>query len=176
LADRFNGKEITGEHLVLVMCHQMNAIQSNHCEPALAGYHAGRELIWDLDDSSHSFRFLIHDHDTKFSSLFDHVFISKSINVIHTPFQAPKANSFAERWVRSMREECLDHILIINQNHLHRVLKEYVNYYNHHRPHQGIQQQFPILGPRHNRYGPVRKHNILGGIIHDYYRQPSSST
>lgn len=62
------------------------------------------------------------------------MFISESINVIHCPFQAPKANSFAERWVRSEREECLDHILIINQNHLHRVLKEHVNYYNHHRP------------------------------------------
>jgi len=135
-----------------------------------------RELVWDLDDSSRTFRFLIHDHDTQFSSLFDNVFISESINVIHTPYQAPKANSCAERWVRSVREECLDHILIINQNHLHRVVKEYVNYYNHHRPHQGIHQQFPISGPRHNRYGLVRRHNILGGIIHDYYRQPSSST
>ena len=135
-----------------------------------------RQLIWDLGDSSHTFRFLIYDHDTKLSSRFDNVFISENINVIHTPFQAPKANSFAERWVRSVREECLDHILIINQNHLHRVLKEYVNYYNHHRPHQGIHQQFPISGPRHNRYGLVRRHNILGGIIDDYYRQPFSST
>ena len=143
-----------------------------------------RQLIWDLDDSSQTFRFLIHDHDTKFSSLFDNVFISESINIIHTPFQSPKANSFAERWVRSVREECLDHILIkaspvspgINQNHLRRVLKEYVNYYNHHRPHQGINQQFPISGPMLNRNGPVRRRNILGGIIHDYHRQPFSST
>jgi len=135
-----------------------------------------RQLIWNLDDSSHTFRFLIHDHDTKFSSLFDNVFVSESINVIHIPFQAPKANSFAERWVRSVREECLDHILIINQTHLRCVLKEYVNYYNHHRPHQGINQQFPISAPRHNRNGPVRQRNILGGIIHDYYRQSFSST
>ena len=135
-----------------------------------------RQLIWDLDDTSQTFHFLIHDHDTKFSSLFDNVFISESVNIIHTPFQAPKANSFAERWVRSVREECLDHILIINLNHLRRVLKEYVNYYNHHRPHQGINQQFPISGPIRNRNGPVRRRNILGGIIHDYYRQPFSST
>ena len=134
-----------------------------------------RQLIWDLDDSSQPFRFLVHDHDTKFSSLFDNVFISDSINVIHIPFQAPKANSFAKHWVRSVREECLDHILIINQNHLHRVLKEYVNYYNHHRPHQGIDQQFPISEPKHNRNGPIQRRNILGGIIHDYYRQPLSS-
>jgi len=134
-----------------------------------------RQLIWDLDDSSHTFRFLIHDHVTKFSSLFDNVFISESINVIHTPFVAPKANSFTERWVRSMREECLDHILIIIENHLHRVLKEYLNYYKHLRRHQGIHQHSPISGPRHNRYRSVRRHNILGGIINDYYLQPSSS-
>jgi putative transposase len=135
-----------------------------------------RQLIWDLDGSSPPFRFLIHDQDTKFSSLFDNVFISEGITVIHTPFQTPKANSFSERWVRSVREECLDHILIINQNHLRRVWKEYVNYYNHHRPHQGIDQQFPISSPRNNRNGSVRRRNILGGIIHDYYRQPFSST
>ena len=134
-----------------------------------------RQLIWDLDDSNQTFRFLIHDHDTQFSSRFDNVFFSESINIIHTPFQAPKASAFAERWVRSAREECLDHILIINQNHLRRVLSEYVDYYNRHRPHQGIDQQFPISGPRHNRNGPVRRRNILGGIIHDYYRQPLSA-
>jgi len=91
-----------------------------------------RQLIWELDNTPQLFRFLIHDHDTKFSSLFDNVFISEGIKIIHTPFQAPKANSFAERWVRSVREECLDHILIINQNHLRRVLMEYVDYYNLH--------------------------------------------
>ena len=96
-------------------------------------------------------------------------------DLVHT-FQAPQANSFAEHWVRSVREECLDHILIVNQNHLRRVSKEYINYYNHHRPHQVINQQFPISGPKHNRNGPIQRRNILGGIIHDYYRQPFSST
>ena len=104
------------------------------------------------------------------------MFISEGIKIIHTPFQAPKANSFAERWVRSVREECLDHILIINQNHLRSVLKEFVDYYNLHRPHQGINQQFPISGPIRSRNGPVRRRNIVGVIIHDYYRQPFSST
>jgi hypothetical protein len=135
-----------------------------------------RHLIWDLDDTTQSFRFLIHDHDTKFSSPFDNVFISEGIKIIHTPFQAHKANSFAERWVRSVREECLDHILIINQNHLRSVLKEFVDYYNLHRPHQGINQQFPKSGPIRSRNGPIRRRNIVGGIIHDYYRQPFSST
>ena len=109
------------------------------------------------------------------SPLFDNVFISESINVIHTPFQAPKANLFAERWVRSVFEECLDHILIVNQNRLRRVSKEYVNYYNHHRPHQGINQQFPISEPKHNRNRPILRRIILGGIIHDYFRQPFSA-
>ena len=66
-------------------------------------------------------------------------------DLVHT-FQAPQANSFAEHWVRSVREECLDHILIVNQNHLRRVSKEYINYYNHHRrPHQGIDQTIPYF-------------------------------
>jgi putative transposase len=85
---------------------------------------------------------------------------------------ASKANSFAERWVRPVREECLDHILIINQNHLRRVLKEYVDYYNLHRPHQGINQQTPIPHPA-STIGTIRRRNILSGIINDYYRSPS---
>jgi putative transposase len=135
-----------------------------------------RQLIWNLDDSRQSFHYLIHDNDTKFSGLFDNVFCSEGIKIIHTPFQAPKANSFAERWVRSVREECLDHIHIINHSHLRHVLQEYVNYYNHDRPHQGINQQIPISGTLRSQNGPIRRHNILGGIIHDYSRQPFSST
>jgi transposase InsO family protein len=79
--------------------------------------------------------FLIHDNDTKFTASFDNVFSSEGIEILHTPYQAPKANAFAERWVRSVREECLDHILVLNESHLHRVLKEYTDYYNYVRPH-----------------------------------------
>ena len=122
------------------------------------------------------FTFLIHDNDKKFTSSFDLVISSEKVEILHTPFQAPRANSFAERWVRSVREECLDQILILNENHLQRVLKEYDKYYNHARPHQGIGQRFPVsvLGREQNQYGPIRRRNILGGIIHDYQRQPSS--
>jgi len=60
------------------------------------------------------------------------------MHVIRTPFQAPNANAFAERWVRTIRQECLDHILILNANHLRRVLFEYADFYNSFRPHQGI--------------------------------------
>jgi hypothetical protein len=128
-----------------------------------------RQLVWEIQDQDRPLRFLIHDNDTKFSNAFDAVFESEGIHVINTPFRAPNANAFAERWVRTVREECLDHILILNINHLNRVLVEYSNYYNSSRPHQGIEQktpipqQFPINGVIHRR-------KILGGIINDYYR------
>lgn len=131
-----------------------------------------RQLVWYLRDQDDAFHFLIHDNDTKFSHSFDAVFASEGLRVIHTPFRAPNANAFAERWVRTVREECLDHILILSMNHLNRVLAEFTNYYNSARPHQGIEQhtpvpqQIPIEGIIHQR-------KILGGIIHDYYRAPT---
>ena len=76
--------------------------------------------------------------------------------------------------MRSVREECLDPILILNENHLRRVLKEYGEYYNHARPHQGISQHFPVSGPVRSTKGQVRRRDVLGGVIHDYYRQPSA--
>ncbi len=120
--------------------------------------------------------FLIHDNDTKFTSSFDHVFSSEGIEIIHTPYRAPRANAFSERWVRSVREECLDHILVLNENHLRRVLKGYGEYYNHVRPHQGICQRFPVsvTRPERSTKGPVCRRDVLGGIIHDYHRRPSS--
>ena len=102
------------------------------------------------------------------------VFESEGFHVIKTPVKAPNANAFAERWVRSAREECLDLILILNAAHLRRVLIEYIDYYNTARPHQGINQQSPIpysLPP----IGTIRCRNVLGGIIHDYYRAPIST-
>ena len=73
--------------------------------------------------------------------------------------------------MRSVREECLDLILILNESHLRRVLKEYGEYYNRARPHQGIDQHFPISRPVKNTKGLVRRRDVLGGVIHDYYRQ-----
>jgi putative transposase len=98
------------------------------------------------------------------------VFSSEGIEILHTSYRAPRANAFAERWVRSVREECLDHILILNEGHLHRVLREYGEYYNHARPHQGLDQAFPISGPVSNNGGLIRRRDILGCVINDYYR------
>jgi hypothetical protein len=77
-----------------------------------------------------------------------------------------------ERWVRTVREECLDHILIINEAHLRRVLNEFLGYYNVRRPHQSLEQQSPIPRSEPETTGEVKRRQILGGIINDYFRAP----
>ena len=104
-------------------------------------------------------------------STFDTVLAAEGVEVIRTPYRAPNANAYAERWVRSARTECLDHLLIANETHLPRVLTEYVAFYNHDRPHQGLAQQCPVARPTPVRDGPVRRHDRLGGLLHDYYRE-----
>ncbi len=133
-----------------------------------------RQLVWYLKDDPQDMAYLIHDNDKKFTSSFDTMFSSEGIKIVYTPFRTPRANAFAERWVRSIREECLDHILILNESHLCRVLKEYAEYYNHARPHQGIDQGFPVSGPVRSTRGPVHRRDVLGGVIHDYYSEPSA--
>ncbi len=129
-----------------------------------------RQLVWNLDGGIQTpMRFLIHDRDSKFASTFDQVFVSEGFEIVLTPFRAPKANAVAERWVRSVRQECLDQLLILNQRHLACVLKEYVHYYNTARPHQGLGQQTPVPLSR-SRRGTIHCRDVLGGILHDYYR------
>jgi transposase InsO family protein len=128
------------------------------------------QLVWALEEDGVDIRFLIHDNDSKFTAPFDTVFQSAGLHVIHTPFQAPNANAVAERWVRSVREECLDHLLILNQTHLRRVLNTFIDFYNTARPHQGLAQQSPIPRRLPHNTGPVQRREVLGGIIGDYYR------
>jgi len=122
-----------------------------------------------VQEQGRSFRFLIHDRDAKFPPGFDAVFTSEGLEVVRTPYRAPNANAFAERWVRSVREECLEHLLIANEGHLRRVLAEYVAFHNHARPHQGLEQRCPVALPTPARAGPVRRRDRLGGLLHDYY-------
>jgi len=129
-----------------------------------------RQVMWELDDREAAIRFLIHDNDNKFSQAFDTVFRSTGIKVIPTPYRAPNANAHAERWIRSVREECLDKVLIINQAHLRRVMREYVTFFNSARPHQGLDQRIPVPVLSREHTGPVRSRAVLGGLIHDYYR------
>ncbi len=131
-----------------------------------------RHINWKMQDGAISTRFLIHDRDSKFPTAFDTVFTSEDITIIRTPVRAPNANAFAERWVRSVREECLDKILIFSEGHLCRVLIAYLEYYNHARPHQGIDQQCPVpLVRSAARDGPIERRDILGGVLHDDYRR-----
>jgi hypothetical protein len=130
-----------------------------------------RQLSWQIRDGTLPVRFLIHDRDGKFPPAFDTAFSVERITIIRTPIQGPNANAFAERWVRSIREECLDKLLILNERHLHRVLIAYIDYYNHARPHQGIDQCCPVPIESGARDGPIARRDILGGVLHDYYRR-----
>lgn len=129
-----------------------------------------RQVMWALEDREPSIRFLIRDKDKKFTEAFDTVFRAEGIDVIRTPYRAPNANAYAERWIRSAREECLDKLLIIHQAHLRRVMGEYTAFFKTARPHQGLDQQIPVPKMTHGNTGPVRCRAVLGGIIHDYYR------
>ncbi len=117
-------------------------------------------------------RFLIRDRDAKFSGPFDEVFHSEDVRVIRTPVRAPRANAFAERWVRTVRTECLDWTLVLGRRHLERVLRAYAAHYNEARPHRGLglktPEPRPDPPPRPADAARVRKHDVLGGLIHEY--------
>ena len=91
--------------------------------------------------------------------------------MIRTPRRAPNANAFAERWVRSTRAECLDPLLIVNEAHLRRVLTDYAAFFNHARPHQGLDQRIPQAPDPCPLTGPIRCRDALGSLLHDYYRE-----
>ena len=103
-----------------------------------------RGLLMDMGEQPGQFRLLIRDRDAKFTAAFDHVFTAEGIRVVRTPVRAPKANAYAERWVRTVRTECLDWLLIRNRRHLERVLAVYVEHYNSARPHRSLDLQTPL--------------------------------
>ena len=114
---------------------------------------------------------MIPDRDSKFTRDFDEVFASEGIKIIKTPVRAPKANAIAERFVRTVRAECLDWLLILNRRHLERVLRVYVDHYNTQRPHRALELQPPE--PRYEArttVGEIRRRDPLGGLIHEYHR------
>jgi putative transposase len=118
-------------------------------------------------------RFLIRDNDRKYGASFSYVAIGTDIYVLHTPYRAPKANAICERFLGSLRRECLDHFIILSERHLYRIVKEYARYFNYARPHQGIDQQIPCQ-PAYPAMpaadGQVVSFPVLGGLHHAYHR------
>jgi len=133
-----------------------------------------RQLTWTLAERPEPFRFLIRDRDQKFTDDFDEVFRSNGLEIIRTPFRAPQANGVAERFVRTVRSECLDWLLILNDQHLERILDVFVEHYNGHRPHRAL----ALMPPRPTRppaasateWGEARvqRRDRLGGVVHEY--------
>ena len=136
---------------------------------------AARNLIMNLDERGHELRYLIRDRDAKVTAAFDTVFTAAGIGVVKIPPRAPRANAYAERWVGTVRSECLDWTLIWNEAQLHRVLTEYLRHYNSVRPHRSLDLQLPRPGSRLRWVDPVtaglvEKVGVLGGLIHEYRR------
>ena len=119
-------------------------------------------------------RYLIRDNDSKFGPNFAHVATTSGITVLRTPYRTPRANAVCERFLGSVRRECLDHFLIFHEKQLQRLLKAYMLYFNQARPHQGIQQQLPdppVLSlSLQNQYDKIVSVAVLGGLHHDYRR------
>jgi len=134
-----------------------------------------RNLLMDLDDRGQRPRFLIHDRDKKFSRAFDAIFESGAITTIRTPILAPNANAHVERWVGGVRRECLDRLLIFSRRQLERVLRVYVQHYNMRRPHRALDLRTPdplttsaARGDPAASATPIRRRDLLGGLIHEY--------
>jgi transposase InsO family protein len=134
-----------------------------------------RNVLMDLDERGHRFRYLIRDRDAKFTATFDAVFGAADIEVVKIPPRAPRANAYAERWVGTVRAECLDWTLIWNDRQLDRALTEYLRHYNTVRPHRSLDLQPPrptqltLLEPG-GRESSVQRVDVLGGLIHEYRR------
>jgi transposase InsO family protein len=131
-----------------------------------------RNLLIDLGDRAGKFRFLVRDRDAKFTRVFDDVMAGNGTRVIKIPPRSPRANAFAERWVRTVRSECTDRMLIFGERHLRAVLTEYAAHYNRRRPHRSLDLRAPADGADVIRVplGRIQRRQVLGGLINEYER------
>jgi putative transposase len=129
-----------------------------------------RNLVWAVQEGSVCARYLIHDRDATFCAAFDRVFATEDVEIVRTPYRAPNANAIAERWIRSVRQECLDHLLLLGERHAWRVLRAYIAFYNERRPHQGLGQECPVPTTSRAGTGRIQRQEVLGGLIHEYDR------
>ena len=138
-----------------------------------------RHVLWECEEYSIKPWFFLHDHDAGYSEGFDELLKYIGIAPVKTPYQAPNANAFAERWIRSLREECLNHLLIFGLDRLQYVLDQYKDYFNQHRPHQGIGNRIPArigrdmkggqtILDKSNDAGGVKCKQFLGGLLKSY--------
>jgi putative transposase len=132
-----------------------------------------RNLLLVLGERGRRRRFVLRDRDTKFTRSFDGVFCAEGAEMLVTPVQAPNANAHAERWIRTVRAECLDWLLIFGRGHLEQVLRVYVEHYNAHRPHRalGLQPPDPVVGltlTGTDQPARVHRRDLLGGLLHEY--------
>jgi transposase InsO family protein len=132
-----------------------------------------RNLLLALEEQRRRVHFLLRDRDAKFCRSFDDVFRAEGAEILLTPVQAPNANADAERWIRTVRAECLDWLLVLWPSHLARVLCVYVNHYNRHRPHRALGLQPPdppasLVPISEDRCGSVHRRDLLGGLLHEY--------
>jgi putative transposase len=132
------------------------------------------QQLREATPEGHTPRHLICDHDSKYGPAFARVATASGIDLVRTAYRAPKMNAICERFLGSVRRECLDYLLIVGERHLARVLKEYVCYFNADRPHQGIKQRVPdeVCQPRPRGAGggAVLERPVLGGLHHTYRR------
>jgi putative transposase len=134
-----------------------------------------RQVSWGLVERKEPVRFLIRDRDRKFTHRFDAVFEGQHVRVVRTPVQAPEANGIAERFVRTIRSECLDWLLILNARHLEHTVKVFVDHYNSGRPHRSLglvppNGRPPVKPEPIGEPLKVRRRDRLGGLLHEYER------
>ena len=160
-------------YVFFVIHHASRQVVHVHVTPHPTASWTAQQIVecwaWDRKPP----RFLVHDRESTYGATFDRRVRNIGIVQVRAPFRLPRANAIAERWVRSVRSECLDHVFIFNERHLKKVLSEYVGYFNNWRPHRSIGQRAPCAPTAHTSHrsdeaGKIMAIPVLGGLHHVY--------